>query len=185
MAITTMRNVHIYWPSPTPPKLQTVIQLLKDVRKLEVSVHVQGSQAAVRGGETLLKQLRSLSTMLRDSGYPVESGAILDVCEMATTSTDFGGLGLVEDVENISEQDVAELIFLVAAQLEAANSAERAKAPLQSLSTRPVGRRGMTLGEKILAAHDVERKGEVKPGDVIRVDVDWVMASELSWRVCS
>ena len=41
----------------------------------------------------------------------------------------------------------------------------------------------MTLSEKIFAAHDIERKGEVKPGDMIRVDVDWIIASELSWSV--
>ena len=39
----------------------------------------------------------------------------------------------------------------------------------------------MTLAEKIFAAHDVARRGEVRPGDVIRLDVDWVIASELSW----
>lgn len=41
----------------------------------------------------------------------------------------------------------------------------------------------MTLSEKIFAAHDVERRGVLKPGDVIRVDVDFVMASEISWAV--
>jgi len=41
----------------------------------------------------------------------------------------------------------------------------------------------MTLSEKILSAHDIERRGELKPGDMVRVDVDWIMASELSWAV--
>ena len=41
----------------------------------------------------------------------------------------------------------------------------------------------MTLGEKIFAAHDVERRGVLKPGDMVRVDVDFVIASELSWMV--
>jgi hypothetical protein len=41
----------------------------------------------------------------------------------------------------------------------------------------------MTLAEKVYAAHDIDQKGEVKPGDVIRVDVDWILASELSWKV--
>ncbi len=53
--------------------------------------------------------------------------------------------------------------------------------PLPDLNERPKGRRGMTVAEKILAAHDISHKGEVKPGDVIRLDVDWVIASELSW----
>lgn len=41
----------------------------------------------------------------------------------------------------------------------------------------------MTLAEKIFASHDVDGKGFVRPGDMIRVSVDWVMASEASWGV--
>ena len=43
----------------------------------------------------------------------------------------------------------------------------------------------MTLSEKIFASHDMERRGVLKPGDMVRVDVDFVMASELSWQVSS
>ena len=85
--------------------------------------------------------------------------------------------------QQLSETDEVEILFLVSAYLEGLNSADRQEAPVEPLMSRPVGRRGMTLAEKIFAAHDTERKGEVKPGDVIRVDVDWVMASELSWGV--
>lgn len=65
--------------------------------------------------------------------------------------------------------------------MEALNYEDRRSSPIQPLDYRPDGRRGMTLAEKIFASHDVSRKGEVKVGDVIRLDVDWVMASELSW----
>lgn len=41
----------------------------------------------------------------------------------------------------------------------------------------------MTLTEKIFAMHDLDQRGSIKPDDMIRVDVDWVMASELSWGV--
>ncbi|PWY63672.1 aconitase iron-sulfur domain-containing protein [Aspergillus eucalypticola CBS 122712] len=40
----------------------------------------------------------------------------------------------------------------------------------------------MTLSEKIFALHDIEQKGSVAPGELIRVDVDWVIASEASWQ---
>jgi hypothetical protein len=44
----------------------------------------------------------------------------------------------------------------------------------------------MTLTEKIFAMHDInQNKGYVVPGEMIRVDVDWVINSELSWAVCS
>jgi len=75
------------------------------------------------------------------------------------------------------------VLFLVSAWLESLNSEDRAKNPPKMLSSRPEGRRGMTLSEKIFAAHDIERRGELKPGDMVRVDVDWIMASELSWGV--
>ena len=77
----------------------------------------------------------------------------------------------------------SEVLFLVSAWLEALNSADRSKAPANHLPSRPEGRRPLTLSEKIFAAHDIDRKGEVKPGDVVRVNIDWIMASELSWKV--
>jgi hypothetical protein len=41
----------------------------------------------------------------------------------------------------------------------------------------------MNVTEKIFAFHDVESKGWVKPGEMIRIAVDWIMASEMSWHV--
>ena len=72
--------------------------------------------------------------------------------------------------------------FLVTAWLEALNSNDRAKSPPQPLLDPPAGRRGMTIFEKILAMHDVDRCGPVKPGDIVTVDVDRVIASEASWK---
>jgi hypothetical protein len=95
-------------------------------------------------------------------------------------SADFGGLSLSPSIP-LSSHEEASVLFLVSAWLESLNSADRAKSPPKPLPSRPAGRRGMTLSEKILAAHDVERRGVLKPGDMVRVDIDWVMASELSW----
>jgi hypothetical protein len=67
--------------------------------------------------------------------------------------------------------------------MEALNSVDRSKSPMASLPSRPSGTRGMTPREKIFAAHDYAGRGDVKPGDLIVVDVDWVMASEISWHV--
>lgn len=39
----------------------------------------------------------------------------------------------------------------------------------------------MKLAEKMFAAHDVNRMGEVRSGDIIRLDISWAIASELSW----
>lgn len=107
---------------------------------------------------------------------------MMDVFSLSTLPIDFGGLGYSLDAE-LGAKEEAEVLFLVSAWLESLNSADRSKSPATPLLGRPKGRRGMTLSEKIFAAHDIARTGEVKPGDVVRVDVDWIMASELSWAV--
>ena len=111
-----------------------------------------------------------------------EADTFQDVYNHCIALPDFGGLGLAPD-QQLSEHQEAEVVFLLSAHLEGLNSADRQGAPVTPLGHRPLGRRGMTLAEKIFAAHDIERKGQVKPGQVIRVDVDWIMASEISWEV--
>lgn len=188
MADFSSGAVHITVAGTISRALQTAIQVLSDIRKLKITVNTINEvdvekSSQIDSRDSFFEQTKVLASLLSASGRSLEAGALLDVCELGITSTDFGGLGLHEDSKDLSEQDFAELLFLVSAHLEALNSAERASDPVKLLSHRPPGRRGMTLSEKIFAAHDVSRKGEVKPGDVIRVDVDWVMASELSWKV--
>ncbi len=112
-----------------------------------------------------------------------EAETLKEVHSLAVLDTDFGGLGFEID-QNLSVKEEAQVLFLISAWLESLNSADRSKRPVEPLARRPEGRRGMTLSEKIFAAHDIERRGELKPGDMVRVDVDWVMASEISWSVC-
>lgn len=111
-----------------------------------------------------------------------EAEAISDVYARGILSPEFGGLGYQPDAE-LDEQQESALLFLEAAYLEALNSADRGGGTIPYLTARPEGRRGMTLSEKIFAAHDLAHKGVVKPGDVVRVKVDWILASELSWSV--
>lgn len=111
---------------------------------------------------------------------PRESDAIRDVSHHCVTAPDFGGLGL--SIKDKLDNDATDkVLFLVSSYLEALNYQDRLTSKPPVLADRPAGRRGMTLAEKIFAAHDVSRRGEVKPGDVIRLDIDWVIASELSW----
>jgi homoaconitase/3-isopropylmalate dehydratase large subunit len=121
-----------------------------------------------------------LSEHLRLKGYANEADALLEARQRCITEPDFGGPGFSIEHE-FNDADNAEVLFYVSAYLEALNYQDRSARPLLPLLTRPAGRRGMTLAEKIFASHDVSHKGEVKPGDVIRLDVDWVIASELSW----
>ena len=187
MTIDAGKSVWVSMQSPVTSEMQVVTQLLRDIRKLEVFFHIQDNNetqgATLNVYDGLLEHLSSLSFLLQNAGHQPEAGALLDVYTLSLAPTDFGGLGLDPKAKIISPQDAAEILFLTSAHLEALNSVERAKNPLRPLSTRPAGRRGMTMSEKIFAAHDTTRKGEVKSGDVVRVDVDWIMASELSWRV--
>lgn len=93
-----------------------------------------------------------------------------------------GGLGISKH-DSLTVQQQSEILFLVDAWLESLNSADREKSIPCRLIQRPEGRRGMTISEKIFAMHDLNHKGFVAPGDIIRVHVDWILASEVSWAV--
>ncbi|KAK8043120.1 aconitase family protein [Apiospora phragmitis] len=122
-----------------------------------------------------LRAIRLASARIRDA-RPRESEALQQVLAIAANAPNYGGLGL--DAETpISEADRSELIFLVSAWLEALNSADRSRPALGPSATKPADRRPMNITEKIFALHDVETKGWVKPGQMIRVRVDWIMAN--------
>ncbi|KAK1757919.1 hypothetical protein QBC47DRAFT_319632 [Echria macrotheca] len=150
-----------------------LIQLLKEARGIELSFDVPPTG-------NILSQIRELSKLLLAEHHTREAEALDQVHQHCITSPQFGGLGL-EATKELNDTETTEVLFFVSAYLDALNYQDRIAAPPPVLDKRPPSRRAMTLPEKILAAHDVARTGSVKPGDVIRLDVDWVMASELSW----
>ncbi|KKK20509.1 aconitase family protein [Aspergillus rambellii] len=129
---------------------------------------------------SITSQLVHIVKLLQTYKHSREANALSDVLEICHRPGELGGLGVTESVKCTAKQE-SELIFLVSSWLESLNSADRAKSPPTPLLARPLGRRGMTLSEKIFALHDTERRGWVIPGELIRVDVDWVIASEASW----
>ncbi|EAW15355.1 aconitase family protein [Aspergillus clavatus NRRL 1] len=104
----------------------------------------------------------------------------MDVLDVCSQPRDLGGLGLGA-ISRATVQEESEILFLVSAWLEALNSADRSRSMPPPLPSRPRGRRGMTLSEKIFAMHAIYGNGCVAPGDLVRVGVDWVLASEASW----
>lgn len=126
--------------------------------------------------------LQYVVTLLREHGLNDVAGAYSEVIQRCTTERDFGGYGF-HDSDTLSEYDEKEIVFLCSAYLEALKSAARARSKPRVQQFRPPGRRGMTMAEKIFAMHDVSNRGFVKAGDIIQVDVDWILASELSWKV--
>ncbi|KAJ9292671.1 hypothetical protein DTO271G3_8564 [Paecilomyces variotii] len=156
--------------------LHKLLQTLQQSRGVILSDNDEQELADTAG---YLKQSSVLASILKQD-HPRECSALSDVIAICSQPPELGGLGLTKSVTTNGDQE-SEILFLVSAWLEALNSADRAKSPPVPLSLRPPGRRGMTLSEKIFAFHDIDRKGSVAPGELIRVDVDWVIASEASW----
>lgn len=129
---------------------------------------------------TTLSSLDPLLETLNDTSHPKEAQILSEVTTLCLKSPDHGGLGLTSS-DTLSPTQTQEVTFLISAWLEAQNSSDRAKPSLPPLTTRPSGRRPMTLTEKIFAQHDVQRRGFVAPGMTLSVSVDWILASDASW----
>ncbi|KAH7025837.1 3-isopropylmalate dehydratase large subunit 2 [Microdochium trichocladiopsis] len=131
-----------------------------------------------------VKAIGAVAAVLRKSSHPREADALEQVVTIARNTPDYGGMGLgTEATTGVSDNDRSELVFLASAWLESLNSADRASRTLRpTAGPPPAGRRPMNVTEKIFAFHDVESKGWVRPGEMIRVSVDWIMSSEQSWH---
>ncbi|KAK6373587.1 hypothetical protein LTS17_008079 [Exophiala oligosperma] len=130
---------------------------------------------------SLVSLLQKLAVTLEQAGVGHLSEALYETFGRCTTPGDFGGYGL-DTATPLTPSQEDDVLFLCSAFIEAVKSAERARSKPQPLRHRPKGRRPMTMAEKVFAAHEVSQRGYVKPGDVIQVDVDWILASELSWQ---
>ena len=132
---------------------------------------------------------RDLCNALAAFGKEREEEALRHVLELALSDKELGGLGIrtsnSSDAWSLSFKEREDVVFLVEAWLEALNSADSSRRLPDPVATRGPSQRPMTLSEKIFAHHAtrVSSAAGVKPGDFIRVSVDWVIASELSWVV--
>ena len=155
---------------------------LARIRGIDLSTFDLGGAKPTTSIPALLSRY---TTVLKDAHKQEEGEALDQAREKTVDRKAFGGLGLNDNaVATSSEQ--AETLFLVEAWLEAINSREKAKDFLSYQSSATAGTRPMTLAEKIFAQHVVGEKPEhgLAAGDVVRVGVDWILASELSWGVC-
>ncbi|KAJ5184042.1 hypothetical protein N7492_001658 [Penicillium capsulatum] len=157
----------------TPP-FEQLVDILHESRNITISAQDDSIP------RTTLEALIHLAEFLRETGKTREATALSDVMEICRQPKELGGLGILSSTVLSAEQD-SEIMFLVSAWLESLNSADHAAELAEPLNFRPQGRRGMTLSEKIFAMHDMDQKGFVTPGELIRIHVDWVIASEASW----
>ena len=131
----------------------------------------------------------SLCASLEVTGRVRESESLKHATSLIFSDRELGGLGLgaVDSLDGYTPDigSFGDILFLVEAWLCALTSAEKSHQVPKPLAAGTVGRRPMTVTEKIFAHHafHVSSPRGVKPGDFIRVSIDWVIASELSWIV--
>ncbi|OLL24270.1 putative aconitate hydratase [Neolecta irregularis DAH-3] len=153
-------------------------------------IHGSAPDIAGKGIVNPVAAILSVAMMLRYSlGLANEAQAIEDAVRKTIDSQELCGEGIrTKDIGGQSStSEVGNTICTVLeTYLEGLNSAERVdiKVPRELTSSRPAGRRPMTITEKIIAhaAINLPPPGNVKPGDMVCVHVDWTLASELTWK---
>jgi hypothetical protein len=166
--------------------LPQVLNLLKKLRGvpldvLEAEIPSRSTSAA---SYSIAETLSALSLALTRISRKREAGAIDQVLEKAVDKKAFGGLGLSRSGPATSS-DYGEVLFLTEAWLESLNSQEKAATQLSTIDVWSEKAKPMNLAQKIFAHHTIGGcpiEG-LAIGDVVRVGVDWIIASELSWSV--
>ncbi|EME80585.1 uncharacterized protein MYCFIDRAFT_190021 [Pseudocercospora fijiensis CIRAD86] len=125
-----------------------------------------------------------LASELNTNGYFAEEQTIRHVLDLCNADVELGGLGISDlPWSAVDAATLDRVVCLTEAWLAAMKSRESTRPLPKPLLDKPEGRRPMTLAAKILAHHalSVEDAHGVNVGDFLRVSVDWVIASELSW----
>jgi hypothetical protein len=164
-------------------------------------IHGSAPDISGQGVANPIGAILSVAMMLRYSlGLPEEAGIVENAVRTVLDQREQGGLGLrTGDLGGtIGTQELTAKIcqvlreslgYLRAEQFRQSIGISRGlSAPLSADNEllTPLGRRPMTLCEKIIAHHcvDLSTPGHVRPGDVVCVRVDWTLASELTWKGC-
>ena len=127
--------------------------------------------------------------LLQRDGRAAEADTLRHVLDLSVLDHELGGLGLssvfASGSWDCTPEDIEKVLFLIEAWLEALNSAERSPKLNDPVTGQVQGRRPMTVTEKIFTHHATRTPNAegLRPGDFVRVTVDWVIASELSWVV--
>ncbi|KAJ1929842.1 hypothetical protein IWQ60_000803 [Tieghemiomyces parasiticus] len=149
-------------------------------------IHGSAPDIAGQGIANPIGTILSAAMMLRYTmGLEAEANAVEQAVRKVIDDDEYNGYGIrsrdLGGSATTTEVGDAVLKALIPL-LNGLNAAQRrAEQPL--LLERPVGRRGMTICEKILShnAINLPAPGNVTPGDMVCVSVDWTVASELTW----
>ncbi|KAJ5587977.1 aconitase family protein [Penicillium hispanicum] len=126
--------------------------------------------------------LDSFIQALSRRGHRPEAEAIQRAKDIALEPKSLGGLDIAMR-KPLDQNGFDSIVFWVEAWLQSLSSAEKSRRLQCPLPVRPSQRRGMTLTEKILAHHSIGSVSSsgLAAGDFVRVVVDWVAASEISY----
>ena len=150
---------------------------------LSKSRGIDSSSIKIDNAKSISIVLSEASKQLQQQSKPREAEALDQVREKISESPSFGGLGLAENDTPTTDQ-YNEIKFLCQAWLESVKSSEKSNNYLNTNTLRPRDAKPMTLAQKIFTQHALGSKDAehgLALGDVIRVGVDWIIASELSW----
>ncbi|KAJ2780982.1 hypothetical protein H4R18_003132 [Coemansia javaensis] len=156
-------------------------------RGLYEPIHGSAPDIAGQGVANPIGTILSAAMMLRYSlGMEREANVIELAVRRVLDSDELNGWGIrTRDLGgSATTAEVGDAVVrAVTPYAEGLNVEDRA-APPPLLAERPAGRRGMTLCEKIIAHHAIglTAPGDVRPGDMVCVGVDWTIASELTWK---
>ncbi|KAL3472877.1 aconitase iron-sulfur domain-containing protein [Aspergillus californicus] len=182
--------------------VRDVVRILKDARGIIVEESsdpastltlghfgsVQDEQPGNSVIDSLDTFLTSLCAALDSAERHAEASSLQHVLDLCQTSTDRGGLGVIDTTNDSpswpsNPTQLQSVQALIEAWLEALNATESATQMPPPLPTKAPTTWPMTLAEKILVQHafSLPSSRGVRVGELMRVAVDWVIASELSW----
>lgn len=127
--------------------------------------------------------LTACSYELHNRNHLQEEQIILHVVDLCNTDVEVGGLGFRDRRwRDFPPEDLRRVLDLTESWLLTISSL-KTPIPKLALPQKPVKRKPMTLTSKILAHHAIScaQTSHVTVGEVLRVNIDWVIASELSW----
>jgi hypothetical protein len=166
--------------------LVRAVTLLKDIRGVNIDVIESDipSHFFINASASILEVLSTVSLALSSASKTREAEVVEYIIAKCNDTKPFGGLGL-SDTSISEESERNDVLFLLESWLTALNSQDHVNKGPSPVARKLGTVRPMTLAEKILAQHTVGGcpvEG-VRAGDVVRVALDWVIASELTWTV--
>lgn len=164
--------------------LTQVLDLLKQIRGVAITIADSNTstQFSIPASASIYDVLWTLSSALSTTSRQREAETFEYVLAKCMDTKSFGGLGLTKQ-SILEETDRSNALFLVDVWLEALNSQDRVKDLSHAVATRSSRTKPMTMAEKITAHHTIGGcpVDGIDAGDVVRISIDWVIASELTW----